>query len=93
MASTNHEIASGLAKKYLAQLLEENKGQGKKFIILAGGGGSGKGATQKAFALSNPDAVILDGTFANMNSGLKNLRMAESMGFKPEVAFTMRNFE
>lgn len=43
--------------------------------------------------MSNPDAVILDGTYANMNTGLKNLRTATEMGYVPEVAFTMRNFE
>lgn len=100
-ASTTHEASSYLAKKMLADSMDEAAARSKaagrpeQFVILAGGGGSGKNfASQEARKLAEkmgtPNPVTWDGTSSNYGKAVKMIEDAKAKGLDPVVYYTHR---
>ena len=80
-----HEACSALNKVLFKRMLEQMKGRGNgKMIILAGGGGSGKGsATDKHFA-QQEYPIRLDQVTGELNQADKKFKQAIEAGWKQE---------
>ncbi len=86
-----HAASSACNKKLLAEALETMKGIGNnKFVVLAGGGGSGKGTVTGIFLDEKQYPIRLDQVSDEVESVLEKLDKSASHGYTPEYVFIDR---
>lgn len=87
-----HEAASKLNNRLLQEAFVEQAGKGNNtFLVLAGGGGSGKGTAVKGIIDTADYPIILDQTFSNYEKSVKKLDDAVNKhGFKTQVVMVDR---
>lgn len=91
-ASAVHEASSQLNKRLYADSLEEMKGKGNgKLVVLAGGGGSGKGTAVGQFFDEAQYPIRLDQVSDNLKKLEDKLDEATANGYKPEYIFVDRH--
>jgi hypothetical protein len=89
-----HEASSFLNKKLYADALASQRGKGNnKFLVLAGGGGSGKGTLTKSFFNQSQTPLTLDQVSGQLPKLEKALDEAKANGYEPTYAFVDRDPE
>lgn len=87
-----HEASSTLNKKMLADALVQTRGKGNnKLLVLAGGGGSGKGTATRGFIQQSQYPITLDQVSDNYGKLKQKLDEARANGFEPQFVFVDRN--
>lgn len=86
-AKAVHNPASALANVIYERLLA---GDETDVVFMAGGGGSGKGIVQPMVA--DADAIVFDGTLANMPGAVKKIEQALAAGKKVQIEYVHRPF-
>lgn len=93
-AQVVHEGASWLNKSLYAEALVEMRGKGNgKMMVLAGGGGSGKGTALKGRVRKEDYPLILDQVSDNLPKLEAKLDEAKRAGFAPDFIFIDREPE
>lgn len=91
-ASDVHEASSYANKKLLAESMEAMKGKGNnRFLILAGGGGSGKGTATKQYLDQSEYPIRLDQVSDNLKKLNDKIDEAKAAGFTPDYVFIDRH--
>lgn len=89
-----HEAAAYLNKRLFADSLKDMKGQGNgKMVVLAGGGGSGKGTAVGQFFDESKYPIRVDQVSDQVEKLTGKLDEAKAAGFKPEYIFIDRKPE
>jgi len=89
-----HEAASYLNKRFLAEALETMKGVGNNSVLLlAGGGGSGKGSATKEHLDQSEYPIVIDQVSDKLSKSSKAIDQAKANGYSAEVAFVDRHPE
>lgn len=93
-AHTVHEASSYLNKRFLAEALQTMKGVGNNSVLLlAGGGGSGKGSATKKHLDQSQYPIVIDQVSDKLEKSNKAIDQAKEHGFSAEVAFVDRHPE
>jgi hypothetical protein len=86
-----HEAASWCNKQMLNEALANMRGKGNnKFMVLAGGGGSGKGTAMGDYFTAAEFPIILDQVSDRMDKLIGKLGQAQAHGFQPTYVFIDR---
>ncbi len=90
-AGSVHEAASWLNKQLYAEALKSQQGKGnQKLMVLAGGGGSGKGTATGDYFTQSDYPLVLDQVSDNLKKLEDKLNDAKANGFTPEYVFIDR---
>jgi hypothetical protein len=90
-ASPIHEAASWCNKQMLEEALVNMRNKGNnKFMVLAGGGGSGKGTATGEYFTQAEFPIILDQVSDRMDKLIGKLGQAQANGFQPTYVFIDR---
>lgn len=93
-AGAVHEAASDANKRLYAELLRSQKGKGNnRLMVLAGGGGSGKGTAVGDYFVQQDYPLVLDQVSDNLAKLEAKLDEARTHGFEPEYVFVDRHPE
>lgn len=91
-AADVHEASSYLNKQLYAETLESMKGVGNnRMIVLAGGGGSGKGTASRDHLNQTEYPIVLDQVSDNYAKLNQKLNEAKQNGYTPEYVFVDRD--
>ena len=91
-AGAVHEAASDLNKRLYAEMLQSQKGKGNnRFMVLAGGGGSGKGTAVGDYFVQHEYPLVLDQVSDNLPKLEAKLDEAKANGYEPEYVFVDRH--
>lgn len=90
-AQSVHEPSSYANKKLLGEMLQSQKGKGNnRFVVYAGGGGSGKGTAIGQFFNEHDYPIRLDQVTDNIEKANAQFDQAKAQGFEPEYIFVDR---
>ena len=93
-ASDVHEASSFCNKALLNEALPAFKGKGNgRLMVLAGGGGSGKGTAVNGFFQQQQYPLVLDQVSDNLAKLEQRLDEAKEHGYQPEYVFVDRSAE
>lgn len=91
-AADVHEASSFLNKQLFAEALDSMQGVGNnRMLVLAGGGGSGKGTASRDHLTQTEYPIVLDQVSDNYSKLNQKLNEAKQKGYLPEYVFVDRH--
>lgn len=86
-----HEASSWANKQLTAEMMNAQRGKGNnRFLVLAGGGGSGKGTATGDFFTLSDYPLVLDQVSDRVQKLEDKLDEAKALGYEPEYTFVDR---